>query len=408
MLNSYRVSGTFLGCIRTGLFAPSSRKYCEERNGEEEEKKLHLLKCPTTASLRRGTGGRASFNGVVATVFGCSGFLGRYVCNKLGKVGAQLILPYRGDEFDMRRMRLVGDLGQVILQWFHLDEDDTIRRCVKHSNVVINLIGRDYETKNFSFDCVHVEGARILARIAKEEGVETFIHVSALNACEKPKSYFIKGGSNFLKSKHKGEEAVREEFPEAIIIRPSDMYGQEDRFCRYFTSLWRHNFKWMSLYKKGEETEKQPVYVGDVAAAIRILCTERKAHGKTFQAVGPSRYHLAELVDWFHRIVDRTEDWGYYRWHLEKDPIMQAKISLLPLLTLGWPKGNLHWEMVERECHSDTLQEDCPTIQDLGVQLTHMEDQVPWELRIFKTSNNFFQELKSFEEPKPPKTVSSH
>lgn len=103
---------------------------------------------------------------------------------------------------------------------------------MKYSNVVINLIGRDWETKNFKFDDVHVKGAALLAKCAKQSGVERFIHLSALNGSEHPPSIFQKDGSKFLKSKLKSEDAVLNEFPEATIFRPADVYGQEDRFLR--------------------------------------------------------------------------------------------------------------------------------------------------------------------------------
>lgn len=130
------------------------------------------------------------------------------------------------------RLKLVGDLGQVFFHPFDLRDETSIRKAIKYSNVVINLVGRDWETKNFKFKDVHVDGARRLARLAKEAGVERFIHVSALNCAEHPTSYILKGGSKFLSSKYQGEQAVLEEFPCATILRPSDIYGQEDRFVR--------------------------------------------------------------------------------------------------------------------------------------------------------------------------------
>lgn len=93
----------------------------------------------------------------------------------------QLIIPYRGDAYDCLRLKLCGDLGQILFHPFHLRDDESIRKCIKYSNVVINLIGRDWETKNFTFHEVHVEGARRLARLCKEANVKHFIHVSALN-----------------------------------------------------------------------------------------------------------------------------------------------------------------------------------------------------------------------------------
>lgn len=396
----------FKGQLRT-LLQVAPKNFGVQRCCASDDSSISYIKNPSIASMKRGTGGRSSFNGIVATVFGSSGFLGRHVCNKLGKIGTQLVLPYRGDASEMLRLRLVGDLGQVLFQPFHLMDEKSIHKAVKYSNVVINLIGRDYETKNFTFDKVHVEGSRKLAKIAREAGVDTFIHVSSLNATEKPEEYILKGGSKWLASKWESEQVVREEFPDAIIFRPSDIYGQEDRFLRYYISLWRHQLKWMPLYMKGEHTIKQPVYVGDVAAGIVAACKDRSARGQVFQAVGPTRYPLSELVDWFHRIINRSDEWGYYRYDLRFDPIFQLKITLLPLLTLGWPKGNLHWERVERECHNDIVERGVATLEDLGIALTAMEDQVPWELRPYKAQSYYELELKEFEVPQPPQPVQS-
>lgn len=88
-------------------------------------------------------------------------------------------------------LKPMGDLGQVLFHPFDIRDEESIRRCVKYSNVVVNLIGREYETKNFSYNDVHVEGARRIARICKESGVERFIHLSSLNANSNPKVSFL-------------------------------------------------------------------------------------------------------------------------------------------------------------------------------------------------------------------------
>lgn len=121
---------------------------------------------PTTnlSALKRGTGGRSSFNGLVVTIFGSTGFMGRAVANKFGKIGSQLILAYRGDSYDAGRLKLVGDLGQVLFHFYHLRDEASIRDAVKYSNVVVNLVGRDWKTKNFTLNDVNVEGARRIAR----------------------------------------------------------------------------------------------------------------------------------------------------------------------------------------------------------------------------------------------------
>jgi NADH dehydrogenase (ubiquinone) 1 alpha subcomplex subunit 9 len=144
----------------------------------------------------------------------------------------QLILPYRGDHYDMLRLRLVGDLGQVLFMPYELRDEASIKKAMRHSNVVINLIGRDWETKNFTFEDVYVTGPARIARLAKECGVEKLIHVSSLNAEEYPEPLILPGGSKILKTKFKGEQIVRDIFPDAVVFRPSDMYGSEDRFLR--------------------------------------------------------------------------------------------------------------------------------------------------------------------------------
>ncbi|KAL1129932.1 hypothetical protein AAG570_012876, partial [Ranatra chinensis] len=363
----------------------------------------HRIKNPSLHALPQGTGGRSSFNGIVATVFGSSGFLGRYVCNRLGKIGTQLVLPYRGDAGEMLRLKLVGDLGQVLFQPYSIRDDDSIRKAISYSNVVINLVGREWETKNFTFDDVHEHWPRKLAKMCREQGIEKLIHVSALNASEFPEEYMIKGGSRFLSSKWKGEMALKEEFPDAIIFKPSDIYGQEDRFLRYFCGLGRHQGKWMPLYKKGEYTVKQPIYVSDVAAGIVAACRDKFSKGVTYQAVGPKRYLLSELVDWFHRVMNKTDNWGYLRYDLRFDPFFQLRVTVSPYLTFGWPLGNLHWEKIEREAHSDVVVSSIPTLEDLGIELTHMENQVPWELKPNKAHTYYERDLSEFEVAEPPR-----
>lgn len=149
----------------------------------------------------------------------------------------QVIIPYRGDTYDIMRLRVCGDLGQILFFPYYLKDEETIDKAIKYSNVVINLVGCDWETKNFKYDDVHVKGARAIARAAKKAGVERLIHFSALNATEYPEPLILPKGSGFLASKYWGEKAVLEEFPEATIFRPADIYGQEDRFLRYIAVL---------------------------------------------------------------------------------------------------------------------------------------------------------------------------
>ncbi|CAL1547103.1 unnamed protein product [Lymnaea stagnalis] len=354
-------------------------------------------------SMKRGTGGRSSFSGIVATVFGASGFLGRYVCNKLGKIGSQVIIPYRGDSNDVRRLRLVGDLGQVLFFPYNLRDEAAIRKTVQYSNVVINLIGRDYETKNFSYKDVHVTGARRLAKIAKESGVEKFIHVSHLNAKAEPQT--IWKTSQYLKTKYESELVVREEFPDAIIFKPADMYGHEDSFLHYYNYRTRWSFigqlfpSWkagLALWKKGEQTIKQPVYVGDVAEGIVKAIFNPDMVGKNIQCVGPQRYYLADIVDFIINILRREE----VLTRTDRTFLIRLRARLMDYIpTRPWYNP----EKIEREFLTDWTVSGNPSLEDLGVNLTQLDEMAPHILRFYRMNAYYQEKMGEFADPVPPK-----
>lgn len=121
----------------------------------------------------------------------------------------------------------------------------------------------------------------------------------------------------------------------------------------------------------------------------------------------PKRYQLSELVDWFFRVMRRDERIGYRRYDLRWDPIFQTKVTLTNLVSPSYPIANLHWERIEREHVTDTLERGVPTLEDLGIQLTAMESQVPWELRPFRYAQYYahFDEEEPEPTPQPPKVA---
>ncbi|KAI8622155.1 NAD(P)-binding protein [Chytriomyces sp. MP71] len=244
-----------------------------------------------------GPGGRSSNSGHTATVFGCTGFLGRYVVNNLGKIGSQVITPYRGTDDERRHLKLMGDLGQIVQLRFDVRNDEQLVSCIKHSDTIFNLIGRNYPSLNFNLQQTHVDVPRKLARLAKELGVNKFVHVSALGAN-------VDSPSEFLKTKALGEIAVREEFPEATIIRPSTMYGNEDKFWNRIGYYLKFGFVGLPVYNNGQ-TIMRPVYVGDVASAIAKTMKSDLAVGKTVELAGPRSYRYQDLIELFLDVTKR-------------------------------------------------------------------------------------------------------
>lgn len=133
----------------------------------------------------------------------------------------------------MRHLKPMGDLGQIVPLEFDLRNETFVEECVRHSDVVYNLVGRDYETKNYSYNDVSVEGARRIARISALCGVSRLIHVSHLDASHDSRSLFYR-------AKAEGDEAVKEAFPDATIVRPGPMFGHEDRLLnKMVTRPWQ-------------------------------------------------------------------------------------------------------------------------------------------------------------------------
>lgn len=213
-------------------------------------------------------------------------------------------------------------------------------------------------------------------RICREQGVERLIHLSAMNVKPDPKPVIYEGGSKFLKSKYYGELAVQEEFPDATIIRPADMYGQQDHFIYHYAHVWRRQLRFVPLWYKGERTMKAPVYAGDVAQAIVNAALDPDTAGKIYQGVGPNRHFLSDLCDYMYRVMRKEGEWGYERYDMRFDPLFFLKVWFTHKTTTSHYIADLHKERLERDHISDIIDENMPTLADLGVNLTYIEDQV--------------------------------
>uniref|UniRef100_A0A8C4PYP4 NADH dehydrogenase [ubiquinone] 1 alpha subcomplex subunit 9, mitochondrial n=1 Tax=Eptatretus burgeri TaxID=7764 RepID=A0A8C4PYP4_EPTBU len=284
--------------------------------------------------IPRGRGGRSSFGGIVATVFGATGFLGRYVVGRLGEyLFIHLILYHSISRHvcTFGSMTLIFGFIYLTLEWYAWDED-SIRNSVKYSNIVINLVGREWESNNFSFDDVFVKIPQNLARISKEEGVQRFIHMSHINAD-------VGSPSPFLRAKGLGEQVVREAFPEAIILKPSDIYGQEDTFFNYL--------------------------VVDIAKAIVQSARDPNAPAQTYVLTGSNRYSLYEIVKFVYSVAHRQ----FVPYHLPT--------PLYNLWALFFEKFTVHrWatrDKVNRMHISDLDLPGLPGLDDLGIKPSSIE-----------------------------------
>jgi len=333
--------------------------------------------------ISHGPAGRSAVTGHVATVFGCTGFLGRYVVSKLAKLGTQVIVPYR-DENTKRHLRPMGDLGQIVPLELDVRNHEMIAECVRHSDIVYNLIGRDYETKNFDFTAVNKTAAEAIAGISADCGVPRLVHVSHLNAAHD-------STSKFYRTKAEGEDAVKAAFPSAIIVRPSQMYGIEDKFLNsmaYWPLLWKFN--------KGR-TVTNPIYVQDVAQGLANIARLPELDGQMLSLSGPIPFTYNELEQLislftFHPVSTLPEAPRWLANYL-------SKISQL----IWWP--SLSPDEIERRFISAPETDSSEDWAKVGVQPTEIENVALSILRRYRSGRNFTRPVVL---PNAPKRTSHY
>ncbi|NHO32499.1 complex I NDUFA9 subunit family protein [Acetobacter fallax] len=197
----------------------------------------------------------------VATVFGGSGFLGKYVVRKLAQDGYAVRVACRRTDL-ANNLRQLGAVGQISPFYAPVQSDDDVRSAVAGADVVINLAAILSAPTVAKLEAVNVKGTARVAKAAAEHGVGTLIQMSAIGAS-------TSGVSIYSRSRGAGEEEVRLNFPSATIVRASVLFGPEDHFLNLFAALARYVPFVMPVY--GARTRVQPVYVADVAEAIRRI-----------------------------------------------------------------------------------------------------------------------------------------
>ncbi len=230
----------------------------------------------------------------VATVFGGSGFLGRYVVKRLAGRGYTVRVAVRDVEA-ARSLMTMGDVGQIVPLYAPLGQEALVARATEGADVVINRVGILAERGRGDFLRIHADGAGRAARLAASSVARHFIQVSAIGA--DPDS-----ASDYGRSKAAGEAAVRAAFPRAVVLRPSLLFGAEDQFFNRFAQMARLA---PVLPIIGGGTRMQPVYAGDVAAAAAAALQDGEHAGQTFELGGSEVKTFHALMQWMLMIIER-------------------------------------------------------------------------------------------------------
>lgn len=229
----------------------------------------------------------------LVTIFGGSGFVGRYIARRMAKEGWRVRVAVRRPN-EALFVRPYGVVGQVEPVLANLRDEASVRAAIHGADAVVNCVGILAEAGKNRFDAVQAEGAGRIARIAREEGAAQLVHISAIGAD-------AESDSRYAASKAKGEEAVLAAFPTAVILRPSIIFGPEDQFFNRFAAMTRLG---PVLPVVGAETRFQPVYVDDVAQAA-VMGVLGQAKPGIYELGGPEVATFRQLMQRMLDVVRR-------------------------------------------------------------------------------------------------------
>jgi NADH dehydrogenase len=333
----------------------------------------------------------------LVTVFGGSGFLGRHVVRALAKRGYRIRVAVRRPDLALF-LQPLGKVGQIVGVQANLRYPDSIRRAVEHSDIVINLVGILQESGSQRFSKLQTEGAGEIARAAAAVGAK-LVHVSALGA--DPDS-----PSLYARSKALGEAEVLRASPDAVIFRPSLVFGPGDGFFNRFASLATFL---PALPLAGAQTRFQPVFVGDVAEAIARAVDGLAPGGRVYELGGPEVNTLEYFVRYMlevtmrrRAVLDLPEPVARLQARRSRSPEpvarLQARvIEIADTLTLGLLPANLKLTRDQvallqvDNVVSDAAKAEGRTIEALGIVPTAVEAVVPGYLWRFRKAGQFAQ-----------------
>jgi len=318
----------------------------------------------------------------LVTVFGGSGFLGRHVVRALARRGYRVRAAVRRPDL-AGFLQPLGIVGQVTAVQANLRYPDSVAAAVQGADAVINLVGIMREKGRQNFSSVQAQGARSVAQACANFGVDRLIQVSALGAS-------ADSASTYARSKAEGEAAAHALVKQAIVLRPSVMFGPEDTFFNRFASLVR---MLPVLPLAGAQTKFQPVFVGDVAEAIARAVDGKVEGGKVYELGGPEVKTLRELVDYVCEVTGRKRLIAPMPFGLAR--LQGQVLEIADMLTLGLLPNELiltrdQVSLLENDnIVSATAEKEGRTLRGLGIAPVSAEAEVPGYLWRFRKAGQF-------------------
>lgn len=317
----------------------------------------------------------------LVTIYGGSGFLGRHIARRMAKAGWRVRVAVRRPH-EAGFVRTYGTVGQVEPVLCNIRDDASVAAAMAGADAVVNCIGILAENGRNSFDAVQAEGASRVARLAAAEGVARMVQVSSIGA--DPESE-----SDYSRTKAEGEAAVTEHMPEAVILRPSILFGTDDSFFNRFASLTRFG---PVLFIIGGDTRFQPVYVDDVAAAAELAVLGNAEPG-IYELGGPDVETMRELMQRMLREIRRKRLILNIPFWIAR---MKASVfEFFGKVTLGLAPVPFTRDQVVNLGRDNVVGDDARTLADLGIEATAMDAVLEEYLWRFRPSGQYAEITES-------------
>ena len=295
----------------------------------------------------------------LVTIFGGSGFVGRYIARRMAARGWRVRVAVRDPNHAMF-VRTYGAVGQVEPVFCNIRDDDSVRAVTRGADAVVNCVGVLEEKGKNTFEAVQEEGATRIARIAAEEGVARMVQISAIGADAESESAYAR-------TKAAGEAGVLQHMPNAVILRPSIIFGPEDEFFNRFAGMSRLG---PILPVVGAETKFQPVYVDDVAAAAEKAAAGEAAPG-VYHLGGPDRHSFRELMQQMLDTVRRRRLVANIPFGIAR--LMAGGFGLAHSLSFGLVPAPITRDQVANLQYDNVVPEGARGFEALGIEPTAME-----------------------------------
>ena len=294
----------------------------------------------------------------IIAIFGAGGFLGKHLMRQLTRLDYRVKVATR-NPYLKGYLKSSGNPGQIELFKTNIFNPEDVKQVLKNCDLVINLVGILYETRKQKFSHVHAKFPYLLCNLCTEIGVKNLVHISALGVREGHVS-------RYMQSKLEGEKNIQNVFKSSVILRPSLVFGTEDKFLNSFASIAQ--FSPALPLIGGGKIQLSPVYVGDIAKAIVKALRLNNSEPKIYELGGPENYSFKELMEILLREIKKKR-------FLIPIPFSLAKFQSYFLQMI--PNPLLTPDQVEMLKYNNIVSGEYPTLEDLGISGKTIQSILP-------------------------------